>query len=324
MSKPLGFLLFAVVVSSCTLALAPAGARSSPQGGGKDKSTGKDTAKKDTAKDTGKPKEKLDPAKVKAQHEKAEQYYKEVFEVDTVPHYESAHFLLYGHGGRALPTVAADLERSYLKATKVLELPKDPGPWPGKLTIYLLPDSQKYPRMVRVAQRRKADEDEFGSIFDDSAFPHVLAATTKAPGNLGIDATASTYMSGYLLQLRAKTKLPDWLTEGFGRATTLYTLGTNYLSADRRKAAAYLTMNSRSIGEVASGNLGADENPPLRASLLDYLAYSGRTSKFLPFIEGFRDDAKGNAGSLNTAFANAKTTDQELSKNWQAYAKALK
>src|SRR5437588_7334055 len=145
MCKHLGALFLAVVgfgVPALILSGAPLSAQT-----GKDKSTGKDTAK-----DTGKPKEKLDPAKVKAQREKAEQYYKEVFEVETAPHYESAHLLLYGHGRTPLATVAAELERSYTKATKVLELAKDPGPWPAKLTVFLLPDSQKYPRMVRAAQ----------------------------------------------------------------------------------------------------------------------------------------------------------------------------
>src|SRR5947208_15579098 len=157
MCKHLGPLFLAIVVGCGVPALILSGAPLSAQTG-KDKSTGKDTAK-----DTGKPKEKLDAAKVKAQRDKAELYYKEVFEVVTGPHYESAHLLLFGQAGRPLATVAADLERSYVKATKVLELAKDPGPWPGKLTIFLVADSQKYPRMVRVAQRRKADEDEVGS-----------------------------------------------------------------------------------------------------------------------------------------------------------------
>src|SRR5262245_58379385 len=104
MRKPLAFVVFASIVVALAISSSPLPA----QVGGKDKSTGKDTAKdsgKGKDKDTGKPKdkEKVDPATlkpdaavVKAQREKAEQYFKEVFEVDKVPHHESAHLLLFG------------------------------------------------------------------------------------------------------------------------------------------------------------------------------------------------------------------------------------
>ena len=73
----------------------------------------KDTAKKDTGKDT-KTKEKIDPAKlkpdpdkVKLQKEKGEKHYKEIFEVEEAPSYESSHFLIYGKANRALINLAS-------------------------------------------------------------------------------------------------------------------------------------------------------------------------------------------------------------------------
>lgn len=329
MLRPLARMGVLVIGSVILLALAhdPLSA-----GGGKDtKATGKDT--KTTGKDTKTtPKEKIDPAKlkpdanvVKAQKEKAEDYYKTVHEVETVPTYESAHFLLVGSvAGKTLSGIAENLERVYVKATKTLEIAKDPGPWTGKLTIFFLPDAKKYQQMIRVCQRRKAEEDELGSFKDEGPLPHVVATVNKAPGELGPDGAACVYMGAFLLQNRAKTKLPEWLGEGFGRATTLHIWGANVLAADRRRTSAILAKNSRSVNDLNGATLKADEVAFLRASFMDYLAYSGRTAKLIPMLEGFRDDEKGNPGNFNTALTNAKTTADELTKSWHNYAKAFK
>ncbi len=323
MLKTIGQTLLVLVVAGAALALTiatdPAAA-----GGGKDKGTDKGTGK-ETPKDTKKPDPKPDPAKVKLQKDKAEQHYKDAYEVDSAPTFESAHFILCGQG-RNLSVIAGDLERAYTKACKVLELPKEPGPWPGKLTVFLLPDAKNYPKMIRVIERRKADDDEHGSIQTEGQLPHVCVCPSKVPGDLGVDAAACIYMCEVLLEARAKVKLPEWLSEGFGRATTLHILGSTALGNDRRAAAAILNNKNgaKSANDVFNNNLKAEENPYLRASLVDYMAYSGRTAKFIPFLEGFRDDEKGNPGSINSALANAKLMEQDLTKNWHNYAKAIK
>jgi hypothetical protein len=296
-------------------------------GGGKDKSTAKD---KSTGKDTAKAKidpEKFkpDPAKVKAQTEKAGAYYKEVFEVEKVPFFETSHFLIFGDAaGQSLVTIGGDLERAYLKACKVLELEKDPGPWPGKLTVFILPSSKRYAHMIRLTQRRKADEEENGCYHMEGMMPHVVVCPGKAPGDLGPNGTACTQLGAYLVSAKAKTPLPEWLAEGFGRATTLHVWPTSAMTSDRRKAAMFVTKNNRTVNDITSNNLKPEELPVLRASLMDYLAYSGRTAKLLPFLEGFYDDGQGNPGDLNRALQKAKMTAEELNNNWVKYAKSVK
>jgi hypothetical protein len=324
MLKAIGQALLVLVVCGAALALAVA-TDPATAGGGKDKGTdkGKDTSK-DTPKDTKKVDPKPDAAKVKIQKEKAEQHYKDAFEIDNPPTFESAHFILCGQG-RNLSVIAGDLERAYTKATKMLKLP-EPGPWPGKLTVFLLPDSKSYPKMIRVIERRKADDDEHGSIQTEGQLPHVCVCPSKVPGDLGVDASACIYMCEFLLEARAKTKLPEWLLEGFGRATTLHILGSTVLERDRRAASAILNAKNanKSANDVFNNSLKAEENPYLRASLVDYMVYSGRTDKFIPFLEGFRDDEKGNPGNINSALANAKLMEADLTKNWHNYAKAFK
>jgi hypothetical protein len=288
--------------------------------GGQDK---KD--KKDQKKDKIDPaKLKPDPKTVEAQKKAAEEYWKEVFE-DKAPMAESAHFILVGgKPGTDLPNLASILEQQYAKACKALQLDKEPAPWLGKLTLFLLPDAKKYPHMIRLLQRRKADEDEVASSGSDSMFPHVAACTGKAPGDLGALGNAGVQMSALVLSARAKVPLPVWLNEGFGRATVLHAGAGTALAADRRKASAILNKTARGVDEIFTSTLGPDEQPYLRTSFVDYFAYSGLTAKFIPFIEGFRPDEKGNPGTLETALKKANTTRDNLQTNWHKYAKAFK
>jgi hypothetical protein len=288
---------------------------------------------KDTGKDTAKPKDKIDPAKLKpdpaqvqVQKEKGEKHYKEIFEVEEALFYESSHFLLYGKANRALINVAGDFEEAYAKyACKVLELEPNPGPWPGKLTVFLIHDAKRYPQAIRILQRRKADEDEIGCYEMDGPTPHVVACPSKTVGEQSMEATACTQMGAWLVSSKARTRVPDWLAEGFGRATMLHAWGANVLAADRRKAAAFLKKNERPISDLISGtNLSGQELPVLRASLGDYLAYSNRTDKFLPIVSGFLTNGKNQPGSFDVGLQKANLKQDDLQKNWHNFAKTFK
>jgi hypothetical protein len=285
---------------------------------GKDKTPGKDKIDPE--------KLKPDAAKVKFQTEKAEKYYAECYEVPKVPLHESAHFLVVGTlPGKSSALIAESLETAYVKACKALELDKDPGPWPGKLTIFLLHEAKEYSQLVRLAQRRKPDEDEHGSRSIDGTIPHIVACPHKAAGELGVPGTACTQMVALLMEYKLKgQQVPAWLGEGFGRATALHVFASGTLAAERRKAAAFITKNNRTASDVIDNNLKAEETPVLRFSLADYLAYSGKTGKFLPLLQGFGLDAKGNPGNLDAALKSANLTREELNNNWVKYAKSFK
>jgi hypothetical protein len=293
----------------------------------------KDTAKgKDTGKDT-KTKEKIDPAKLKPdpekvqlQKQKGEKHYKEIFEVDEAPFHESAHFLIYGKANRALTNLATDMEEAYSKyGCKALELEPNPGPWPGKLTVFLIHDAKRYPQAIRILQRRKVEEDEIGSYDLEAPVPHVAACPSKTAGEQSVEASACTQMGAWLVSYKAKIRLPDWLGEGFGRATMLRAWGSNILAADRRKAAAYVTKNNRTLTDVITGNnLTPQELPALRASVADYLAYSNRTDKFLPIVSGFQPTPKNTPGSFELGLQKANLNKDDLNKNWTNYAKQFK
>jgi hypothetical protein len=178
--------------------------------------------------------------------------------------------------------------------------------------------------MIRVLERRKADEDEVGTFDNDEKFPFVAAAAGKLPGDLGVSGNAGIQLAALVLEVRSKVPLPGWLKEGFGRATVLHSGPAGPLAKERSKASVIVTKSSRTLDDILNSALKPDEQPYLCFSFVDYLAYSGRTTKFLPFIDGFRPDAKGNPGNVDTALKNADTTRVELTTNWQKYAKSFK
>jgi hypothetical protein len=290
------------------------------------------TSGKDTGKDTAKGKDKVDPgklkpdqAKVDLEKEKGEKHYKEIFETEEAPPFhESVHFLIYGKGNRNLVTFGTDLEQAYAKACKVLELEPNPGPWPGKLTVFLIHDAKRYPQSIRILQRRKADDDEIGSYEMDPPTPHVTACPSKVAGEQSMESTACTQVGAWLISYKAKTRVPEWMGEGFGRATMLHVWGDKILAADRRKAAASINKDKRTLNDIITNNLKAEELPVLRASFMDYLAYSNRTGKFLPILTGFSAPPKNTQASFDAGLKNADISQENLDKNWQAYAKSFK
>ena len=63
----------------------------------------------------------------------------------------------------------------------------------------------------------------------------------------------------------------------------------------------FLSQKKRTAKDVYGTGLLGEEAVVLRASLIEYLAYSGRTAKFLPFLLGFRPTE--NVAEPNTDMA---------------------
>jgi hypothetical protein len=270
-----------------------------------------------------------DPKTVEAQKKTALDYWKDVFDAEKPNVAETAHFLMVGgkpgkDHAKELARIGGDLEQQYVKACTVLKMDKNPAPWKGKLTVFIVSEADKYPRMIRGLERRKADDDETGSSDGLGNFPYVVACAGKLPSDLGATGNAGAHMVALVMTFKVKTPLPEWLNEGFGRATVLHVWAGTALAGDRKKASAIVTKSNRTVDDIFNGNLTPNEQSYLRGSIVDYLAYSGRTAKFLPFLEGFRADANGNPGTVQTALKNANITSADLTANWQKYVKTFK
>jgi hypothetical protein len=272
------------------------------------------------------PKKEAFDKRVQAQKKAATDYWKEIFETDKVPIGETPRFIMVGgKPGTDLVGVGYVLEQEYALACKLLQRDKEPTPWPGKLTVFLVPEAKQYPHSVRVLLRRKAEDDEVRASDMDPGFPFVVACAGRLPGDLGALANAAIEMTGVVLNYRARATPPLWLVEGFGRAVVIHSAAASSLAAERRKASASLTKTARNLGDVfGEGTLKPEEQPYLRFTVIDYLAFSGRTTKWQPFIDGLLYRRTGRGGSLELALKSAGTSQDELTKNWEKYVKAFK
>ena len=73
-------------------------------------------------------------------------------------HVETAHLLVYAPKSydKRLKDIGATLEKYYEQARKPLGYEKE-SPWPGKITVYLIPDRDDFAKFVRRVEKRRVE-----------------------------------------------------------------------------------------------------------------------------------------------------------------------
>lgn len=264
-----------------------------------------------------------DPAAVIAkQHAHAQATWKKVFS-DSAPAYQdSPRFLLYGQlAGKKLSEAAPLLERARTLAVKTLQLEGEA--WPGKMAVFFVDDRMQYSSFVRTVQRRRAEPGESASFVIEGTEPYVVSAASSSKVDLGPELSAAEQVAAALMA-KKNNKTPEWVTRAFGRATAVRVAAAKEQAAEHRRANAFLTQKKRTLSEVLGGGLEEDEAVVLRASLLEYLAYSGRTAKFLPLVKGFQTDEDMKDATFDAALKSVNLAADSLNTVWQNWVKTLK
>jgi hypothetical protein len=258
---------------------------------------------------------------VAEQRKKADANWKRAVEKDNPPHHETANLLLYGTvPGKDLKEVGATLEKQLAAAKKVLALEKN-DLWPGKLTVYLFPERSQYAAFIRRVEKRYPEPDEVGSAAIRSDQPHVAAGPPKEAVDLPVDGQAAAQIGVALLKKKAGEGVPDWVRTGFGRATWLQGASLREKATERQRA--LVLVNQKKLrAQDAWGALDEAEAPVLRGSVMEYLAYSGRTARFLPFIMGFRPQENQAEPTTAGALKAANITPDSLHLVWRKWLAA--
>jgi hypothetical protein len=255
---------------------------------------------------------------VTEQRKKAEANWKRAFPKDDPPHHETANLLLYGKvPGKDLKEVGATLEKQFAAAKKVLALEKN-DMWAGKVTVYLVPERSQFGAFIRRVEKRYPEADEVGTASIRSEEPHVVAGPAKEPVDPPVDGQAAAQVGVALLKKKAGETLPDWLRTGFGRATWLQAATPAETAAERQRARRLL-FQKKLRAQDAWGDLDEPDAPVLRGSVVEYMAYSGRTARFLPFLMGFRPQENKAEPTTADALKAANFTPETLNvarKKW--------
>jgi len=240
--------------------------------------------------------------------------------------HETEHLLMYAPKAmdRRLKEIGGNLEKSYALAVKALQVKKEEA-WPGKLTVYLLPERDQLRSFVRRVESRRLEEEETGSHSGEADVPHAAASSPRSKGDLGIEHQAAAQVGAALLQRKAgaKVPLPDWIVLGFGRATAWRVAPADKaVLDDRRLVKALIGGKKRTAADVWDGTLETEEAGVLRASLAEFLAYGPGAAKFPALVTGFKPGENQESRTFAQALESSGLDAKVIEARWGPWALA--
>jgi hypothetical protein len=236
---------------------------------------------------------------------------------------ETKHLLIYAPKtmeGR-LKTIGPLLEKYHDLAIKATGLdPKEA--YPGKVTVYLLAGKDEMTAFARRVEKRRPMSGETGSFKSDDDKLHAAAHVITTKGAVPVEARAGEMLAALLLQRRAGrgTILPDWLIQGFGRATS-YRVSPNEKFVQAEQKQLKLLRRKREAADIWGNNLEGEEVEPLQGDLSDFMAYGPGRKFFGKFVEGFRPGENMATKTTAQALEEAKLTTAKVSKAWKNWGR---
>jgi hypothetical protein len=283
--------------------------------------TEKDKLGKDKPAPQSPPEAKPDPAKVAKQKAASAANWKRIVEEEP-KQTETDHLIILAPAAtKNIAEVGAYLEKAYAQAAGALK-PTPEEMWPGKLTIYLVAERSQYKSAMRSVIRKQAEEDDRGGFQIEGEAPAAVGGPPVNARDLKIEQEAANQIAQALLAQKAKTRPPEWLVAGFGRATLLRVSPAAVYAREKQVALILVLKQKRTARDVYSGSeaILAPEAAVLRGMLVYFLAYSGATQKFPEFVTGFRiRDKKMPNPTTETALTRADVTPERLEAGWRAW-----
>jgi hypothetical protein len=261
-------------------------------------------------------------AKVAAQKKAAEVNWDAV-EAGPVATHETKHLVLIAPKPleKRLKEIGTVLERAHEQALKPLAFDAGQEPYPGKIMVYLFANRDHFRAFVRRVEKKRVEGDEAGGFAAKDEDLHAAATPARAAGELSLEGQAAAQLGSLLLTRRAglRNPVPDWLVEGFGRATWYRVAPRDKVTLDSRRQAARLA-GVRSDKDIYSNMLESGEGAPLRGSLAEFLAYGPLAPKLSALLKGFEPDENGEPKTTDQALDAAGLTWSRVNTGWKAFA----
>jgi hypothetical protein len=234
---------------------------------------------------------------------------------------ETVNFLVYGTSNDPrMKMLAATLEKQYSTACKALQFDKDARPWNGKLAVYVFSDRSQFRSFIRQVEKRGPDEAEQSSQVITGEIPHIAVSSGQGKEALTADTLAGHEVAIALMTARGKgTKLPEWLTQGFARATAAQAAGT---PASVRKRVARQLSSRAKPGEAWNDMLSIEQRLPLATSVADYLFYGKGLARPADFLFGFRPNDEKPMKTVADALEAAKLTPEKFEAGYLAWLRS--
>ena len=223
------------------------------------------------------------------------------------------------------------LEKTTALARKTLKYEEKETPWRGKLVVYFMNDNAEYKALMRRAFQIPPE----GVHADLRAEPAFIVDPADAPGKLtDADQYANTAARLAGEHLKAKgtgtQNVPEWLRDGFGRATAARAEGTT----SKRYTAYRAQVRTALLGPKGGrppvladiwGDAKVTNGDVLATSFAEYLAYSTAAApKFPMFLDGLKPGENNAAPTIPQGLDAAGWKDKDLAmleaawKRWAA------
>ncbi|QJW94268.1 hypothetical protein [Frigoriglobus tundricola] len=208
---------------------------------------------------------------------------------------ETDNFIVAGSIPEAkAKALGAVLEKTLPVARKAAKYDDKESPWKGKLTVYLLPDSEEFKPFLRRVLQAPVD----GTYLDFRAEPPVVVDPGELPGkptDADLYANTAARIAGELLRTRGTGTqvVPEWLRDGFGRVSVMRAEGTNskryaaYKVAAKNAVQGAKTGTPPAVADVWSGEKSAVTDV-LANSFAEFLAFGPKAADFGKFLDGLR------------------------------------
>jgi hypothetical protein len=233
---------------------------------------------------------------------------------------ETKHLLVYAPSSVAkrIGAVGKVLEKYHDLAAAALGV-KPEDDYPGKITVYLLPQEEHLTAFARRVEKRRPRAGEAGSFSAGDALLHAAAAPAAGKNAPPVEALAGEQLAALLLMRKAgeRTSVPDWLVQGFGRATSYRALPARekFVAEDRKRAKALAARHT--AGDVWDGALDAEEAGCLQGSLCEMLAYGAGRVRFVRFVEAFKPAENMLTKTTAQAMEAAGISPEKVGKLWK-------
>jgi hypothetical protein len=247
----------------------------------------------------------------------------EALGIGQAAHVETAHLLVYAPKSyeKRVKEVGSALEKYYEQARKPLGHEKD-APWPGKAAVYILPEREDFTKFVRRVEKRRVEAEDVGSHLVEGDFPHAVGGPPRAKADPNAEWQAGEQLATALMVKKAgaKVPLPNWLLNGFGRATGYRAKpGDKAVTEERRRTTA-LVKKGQKVSEIWGGTLAADDAPVLEASLADFLAYGPGQSKFAALLAAFAPEEGQEKKTTEQALEGVNLSVDRINARWREWA----
>ena len=231
-------------------------------------------------------------------------------------------------------SLATSVQKVYESTFKTLKFEPADSPWPGKLTVFFLPDRKEFTSFVRLVEQRKPDASDTTSVQVRSKEPYILVGLetdskfTEADmaGEVGA-AVAEALLNTKAGVTAGAAVLPTWITSGFGKLMVLKTDGnaaklTAYRAKVRALAAKGKGASFKASDAWAEGR--TKEAETVTVSVVEFLLFGPDPAKFGKVLSGFKPSDENPTPTLEQALDIADYKPDTLDaawKNWLAKAK---